>query len=171
MTENDLEKAGNTKETEYDKPNVEFDPWALPELQDNGPKWKGNYYTFKYLKFLHFLLIECFTVLCFAPCQNLHMLVENKEMTTKEKFRRVLINFTKICLLIGLLYMFICSLDFLSNAFRLLGGKAAGEAFASEKILRNPVAGLMIGLLATVLVQSSSTSTSIIVSMVGANSK
>lgn len=87
------------------------------------------------------------------------------------KVQRVLMNLLKICLLTGLLYMFICSLDFLSNAFRLLGGKAAGEAFASNKILTNPVAGLMIGLLATVLVQSSSTSTSIVVAMVAAESK
>ena len=70
-----------------------------------------------------------------------------------------------------LLYLFICSLDFLSSAFRLLGGKAAGEAFASNEILSNPVAGLMIGILATVLVQSSSTTTSIVVSMVAAGSK
>lgn len=34
--------------------------------------------------------------------------------------------------------------------------------------MQNPVVGLMIGILVTVLVQSSSTSTSIIVSMVGA---
>ena len=77
----------------------------------------------------------------------------------------------KITLLIGLLYMFICSLDFLSSAFRLLGGKAAGEAFASNKILSNPVAGLMIGILGTVLVQSSSTTTSIVVAMVASDSK
>jgi hypothetical protein len=34
--------------------------------------------------------------------------------------------------------------------------------------MQNPVVGIMIGILVTVLVQSSSTSTSIIVSMVGA---
>ena len=87
------------------------------------------------------------------------------------KVQRVALAFGKIVLLLGLLYMFICSLDFLSSAFRLLGGKAAGEAFASNKILSNPVAGLMIGILATVLVQSSSTSTSIVVSMVASQSK
>lgn len=37
--------------------------------------------------------------------------------------------------------------------------------------MTNPVAGLMIGVLVTVLVQSSSTSTSIVVSMVGAGSE
>lgn len=87
------------------------------------------------------------------------------------KVKRVALAVGKVILLLCLLYVFICSLDFLSSAFRLLGGKAAGEAFASNKILSNPVAGLMIGILATVLVQSSSTTTSIVVSMVAAQSK
>ena len=85
--------------------------------------------------------------------------------------KRVALAVGKVILLLGLLYVFICSLDFLSSAFRLLGGKAAGEAFASNKILSNPVAGLMIGILATVLVRSSSTTTFIVVSMVAAQSK
>ncbi|XP_067652889.1 sodium-dependent phosphate transport protein 2B-like [Haliotis asinina] len=91
------------------------------------------------------------------------------EMTGQEKLKRVLINIVKVVVLLGLLYLFICSLDFLSSAFRLLGGKAAGEALSDVELLSNPVAGLMVGVLATVLVQSSSTSTSIIVSMVSAD--
>lgn len=67
--------------------------------------------------------------------------------------------------------MFICSLSVLSDAFRLLGGRAAGEVFKESELLRNPVCGLMIGVLSTVLLQSSSTSTSILVSLVAANSK
>ncbi|XP_071085896.1 sodium-dependent phosphate transport protein 2B-like [Haliotis cracherodii] len=90
------------------------------------------------------------------------------EMTDLEKVKRVVFNILKVVLLLGLLYMFVCSLDFLSSAFRLLGGKAAGEALSDVELLSNPVAGLMVGVLATVLVQSSSTSTSIIVSMVSA---
>ncbi|XP_071079903.1 sodium-dependent phosphate transport protein 2C-like [Haliotis cracherodii] len=74
-----------------------------------------------------------------------------------------------ILLILGFLYLFICSLDFLSSAFKLLGGKAAGQVFQNNEILSNPVAGLMIGVLVTVLVQSSSTSTSIVISMVGAD--
>ncbi|XP_053376129.1 sodium-dependent phosphate transport protein 2B-like [Mercenaria mercenaria] len=85
------------------------------------------------------------------------------------KFKRVLWGyFGKLVVLIGLLYLFICSLDFLSNAFKLIGGKAAGSAFAESQVLSNPVAGLMIGILATALLQSSSATTSIVVSMVAA---
>lgn len=44
----------------------------------------------------------------------------------------------------------------------------SGEIFQRNELMQNPVVGLMIGILVTVLVQSSSTSTSIVVSMVGA---
>lgn len=88
------------------------------------------------------------------------------EKNGTEKADTVLMTFVKVTLLLGLLYMFICSLDFLSNAFRLLGGKAAGQVFTNNVVLSNPVANVMIGVLATVLLQSSSTTTSIVVSMV-----
>lgn len=45
-------------------------------------------------------------------------------------------------------------------------GKAAGNIFQDNSVLSNPVAGLVIGILVTLLVQSSSTSSSIVVSMV-----
>ncbi|XP_041371866.1 sodium-dependent phosphate transport protein 2A-like [Gigantopelta aegis] len=72
----------------------------------------------------------------------------------------------KILGIFVILYFFICSLDFLSKAFKLLGGKAAGGVFSQSELLQNPITGLMIGVLATVLLQSSSTSTSIIITMV-----
>ena len=36
----------------------------------------------------------------------------------------------KVLVLLGLLYLFICSLDLLSSAFRLVGGKAAGTSLS-----------------------------------------
>lgn len=54
----------------------------------------------------------------------------------------------------------------MSSGFRLVGGKTSGEIFSDNELLSNPVTGLMMGVLATVLVQSSSTSTSIVVTMV-----
>uniref|UniRef100_A0A3B5K541 Sodium-dependent phosphate transport protein 2A n=1 Tax=Takifugu rubripes TaxID=31033 RepID=A0A3B5K541_TAKRU len=72
----------------------------------------------------------------------------------------------KIPLLFLLLYFFVCSLDILSSAFQLAGGRVAGDIFQQNVIFSNPVAGLMVGILMTVLAQSSSTSTSIIVSLV-----
>jgi sodium-dependent phosphate cotransporter len=93
------------------------------------------------------------------------------ELTTGGKVNLVVRTFIKIICLLCLLYLFICSLNFLSSAFRLLGGKTAGKVFAADGILSNPVAGLMIGLLTTVMFQSSSTTTSIVVAMVSSGSK
>ncbi len=67
------------------------------------------------------------------------------------------------------LYFFICSLDLLATAFRLLAGRSTGDIFSQSELLRNPVVRVMLGVLATVLVQSSSTTTSIIVGMVAAD--
>ncbi|XP_019936286.2 solute carrier family 34 member 2b [Paralichthys olivaceus] len=92
--------------------------------------------------------------------------VKWSELDTKGKIMRVLTALLKLVLLLGLLYFFICSLDVLSSAFQLVGGKAAGDIFKDNVVLSNPVAGLVIGVLVTVLVQSSSTSSSIVVSMV-----
>ncbi|XP_022084735.1 sodium-dependent phosphate transport protein 2B-like [Acanthaster planci] len=91
------------------------------------------------------------------------------ELTTRGKLYRVLVEWIgKPVTVLVLLYLFICSLDLMSSAFRLLGGKEAGEVFSESTLLNNPICGLMIGILATVLVQSSSTSTSIVVSIVSA---
>ncbi|KAL6483615.1 hypothetical protein MHYP_G00084870 [Metynnis hypsauchen] len=88
------------------------------------------------------------------------------DLDTKGKILRVFISVAKGILLLGFLYMFVCSLDILSSAFQLVGGKAAGDIFQDNAVLSNPIAGLVIGVLVTVLVQSSSTSSSIVVSMV-----
>ena len=66
------------------------------------------------------------------------------------------------------LYLFICSLTFLSTAFRILGGRNLSNLFQNSQILSNPIVGIMIGILVTVAVQSSATSTSIIVALVSA---
>ncbi|XP_066938320.1 sodium-dependent phosphate transport protein 2B-like [Macrobrachium rosenbergii] len=89
------------------------------------------------------------------------------DMTSEEKAKRLALNTTKIIVVFGFLYLFICSLDFLSSAFRLIAGKTTGDVMNNDYV-QNPIVGLMIGILVTVLVQSSSTSTSIIVSMVSA---
>ena len=51
----------------------------------------------------------------------------------------------------------------------LIFGSISGKAFSSNNIITNPLAGLMIGVVATVLLQSSSTTTSIIVTMVASD--
>ncbi|XP_078406583.1 sodium-dependent phosphate transport protein 2C-like [Cetorhinus maximus] len=88
------------------------------------------------------------------------------ELDPAGKMKHVLKGIVMGILLIALLYFFVCSLDVLSSAFQLVGGKVAGDLFGDNTILANPIAGLMLGVLVTILVQSSSTSSSIVVSMV-----
>jgi len=65
-----------------------------------------------------------------------------------------------------LLYMFLFGLDLMSSSFKVLSGKGMNLLFSS---IKNPVAGVMIGIISTVLLQSSSTTTSIVVAMTGSN--
>ncbi len=53
------------------------------------------------------------------------------EETMKEKTKRRLEITSKICGILALLYLFICSLDLLSTGFQLLVGESAGNIFFS----------------------------------------
>ncbi|VEU41439.1 unnamed protein product [Pseudo-nitzschia multistriata] len=75
--------------------------------------------------------------------------------------------FIGVCVVVFFLYFFLLGLDLLGSGAKVMGGCAAGSLFGDDT---NPVAGLMIGILATVFLQSSSTTTSIVVSLVGAGS-
>jgi sodium-dependent phosphate cotransporter len=90
-------------------------------------------------------------------------------LTTQQKFRAATTGAFKVLLIFGFLYLFVCSLSFLADGFRLVAGKDAGEVFRNSDLFNNPVAALMVGVLATVLVQSSSTSTSIVITMVASD--
>eukprot|EP00531_Pseudo-nitzschia_arenysensis_P009311 CAMPEP_0116153394 /NCGR_PEP_ID=MMETSP0329-20121206/21222_1 /TAXON_ID=697910 /ORGANISM="Pseudo-nitzschia arenysensis, Strain B593" /LENGTH=750 /DNA_ID=CAMNT_0003650301 /DNA_START=51 /DNA_END=2303 /DNA_ORIENTATION=- len=63
------------------------------------------------------------------------------------------------------LYFFILGLEILGDGAQVLTGCAAGALFGDDM---NPVSGLMIGIICTVFLQSSSTTTSIVVTLVGA---
>ena len=52
---------------------------------------------------------------------------EEPPPTLCDKVKRAIIVIVKICLILILLYFFICSLDLLSASFRLIAGKAAGK--------------------------------------------
>jgi len=62
------------------------------------------------------------------------------------------------------LYFFILGLKFLGDGAQVMTGCAAGALFGDDL---NPVSGLMIGIICTVFLQSSSTTTSIVVTLVG----
>nr|XP_018672441.1 sodium-dependent phosphate transport protein 2B-like [Ciona intestinalis] len=88
------------------------------------------------------------------------------DKTTKEKIFGTVFIIVKIILAVACLYLFICSISMLGDGFQILAGKTAGEVFSNDSFLSNPLTGLIIGILVTALVQSSSTSTSIVITMV-----
>lgn len=63
----------------------------------------------------------------------------------------------------GLVYLLLVSVSLIGGGFKLAAGEHAKELFAFAS---NPVAGLVVGTVATALIQSSSTVTSIIVGLV-----
>ncbi|MDA0745181.1 MAG: Na/Pi symporter, partial [bacterium] len=71
----------------------------------------------------------------------------------------------QVFLLIGVLYLFLVSIGLMGAAFKLFG-----KGFAQQLVetTSNPLVGLFAGILATTLVQSSSTTTSIAVGLVAA---
>ena len=66
--------------------------------------------------------------------------------------------------LIVLLYAFLVSIGMLGKSFHLFGGGVIDNMITGAS---NPLVGLFVGILATTLVQSSSTTTSIVVALVG----
>ncbi|PWJ42599.1 Na/Pi symporter [Sediminitomix flava] len=65
------------------------------------------------------------------------------------------------------LFVFLVALELMSKGFKLLGGDTAKDIFS---VTDNPFIGLLIGMLSTAIIQSSSTSTSMIVAIVASGS-
>jgi sodium-dependent phosphate cotransporter len=78
--------------------------------------------------------------------------------------RKVTIGLLKAAAVLGLLYLFLVSMALMGVSFKLFGETFAHNLITSTS---NPLVGLFIGILATSLVQSSSTTTSLVVGFVG----
>lgn len=72
--------------------------------------------------------------------------------------------YIQVLLLLGYLYLFLLSIDMMGASMKMFGKGFTENLIASTS---NPLVGLFIGVLATSLIQSSSTTTSIVVGMVG----
>ena len=79
----------------------------------------------------------------------------------REKYRWVL----DLIILLVFLYLFFVSIELIGEGFKFLGKGFAKSLFRATS---NPLVGLVIGILATSIVQSSSTTTSTVVGMVAA---
>ena len=70
----------------------------------------------------------------------------------------------RVTFVFGLIYTFLVGVSSLESGINVMGSDTQESLFSS---VNNPIAGLFIGILGTVLVQSSSASTSVIVGLVG----
>lgn len=106
---------------EEEEEEQELDPWEMPELKSTGPKWSGGSSIYMYAYMCVYVIYSCFL------CTLCKFFIEKKkyftEMNTKQRVLSVLLSITKFVALLGLLYFFVCSLDVLSSAFQLVGGK------------------------------------------------
>lgn len=84
-----------------------------------------------------------------------------KPLGTESSWQMIVI---RVLGIIALLYLFVLSITLLGASFKLAGKDVAQSIFSETS---NPIIGLMIGILATAIIQSSSTTTSIIVGLVG----
>lgn len=71
----------------------------------------------------------------------------------------------RLIVFFGAIYVFLAAINLFGSAAELVGKESAARLLTG---LKNPFAGLAVGILATVLVQSSSLTTSLIVGLVGA---
>jgi len=87
--------------------------------------------------------------------------------TSKGNISPVLMITQRVLWLVFILFVFLVALNMMSGGFKLLGKDLAEQIIS---ITSNPFVGLFVGLLATSLVQSSSTTTSMIVAIVASGS-
>ena len=87
--------------------------------------------------------------------------------STNRKAVRIFIAALRVVYFLLLLYFFFLSIDLMSEAFKM-----AGRGFAEQLIntVSDPVAGLLLGFVATGIIQSSSTTTTIVVGLVASGS-
>lgn len=88
------------------------------------------------------------------------------EKRKEKKFLDKISIIGKILLLLLLVYLFMLSITLLGSAFKLFGKDFAKRLIETTY---NPLVGLVIGILSTSIVQSSSTTTSVVVGLVGAD--
>ena len=89
--------------------------------------------------------------------------------TKPEKISYIIFSILKVILFIVLLYLFLLSLNFMTIGFTMVSGYAIKAAPVIRFILANPFAALAIGIVVTAIMQNATATTSIVVSMVGAD--
>jgi len=89
------------------------------------------------------------------------VVAKQREETESTFFKKVL----SVLYFLLVLYLFFLCIELMGTAFKMFGNE---EAKALLSVTEDPIVGLLIGILATSLMQSSSSTTSIVVGMVAA---
>uniref|UniRef100_A0A1I7ZXN9 Na_Ca_ex domain-containing protein n=1 Tax=Steinernema glaseri TaxID=37863 RepID=A0A1I7ZXN9_9BILA len=92
-----------------------------------------------------------------------------KELSATEKAVHILEVALKFVGILFVLYLFICSLNLLAEAFKLIGGRGLGNVINNSSLIQNPISAAIIGMVVTLILQSSSTLMSVMVGMVAGN--
>jgi sodium-dependent phosphate cotransporter len=96
------------------------------------------------------------------------MHTQTNQVDQDHLFNNKIVDFAlRFILVIALLYLFLVGVKTLESSFKLMGG---GFAEGLLKVTANPLLGLFSGMFATVLIQSSSVTTSLIVGLVASGS-
>ncbi|KAK0407351.1 hypothetical protein QR680_019149 [Steinernema hermaphroditum] len=95
--------------------------------------------------------------------------VKWKDLTSTEKTVHVLEVALKVVGILFVLYVFICSLNLLAEAFKLIGGRGIGGVINNSSLIQNPISAAIIGMVVTLILQSSSTLMSVMVGMIAGN--
>ncbi|MEA2058301.1 MAG: Na/Pi symporter, partial [Actinomycetota bacterium] len=93
--------------------------------------------------------------------------IEPAQELAAEAKKREMPSWLRLILVVGLLYLFLVGVKLLEGGIKGLSGGAQESLFEG---ITNPLAALSVGVLATVLVQSSSVTTATIVALVAAGS-
>eukprot|EP00081_Caenorhabditis_elegans_P025429 NP_508581.2 Uncharacterized protein CELE_ZK563.2 [Caenorhabditis elegans] len=88
---------------------------------------------------------------------------------TKHKVKYYITCSFLIFLILLVLFIYVCSLANMSTAFGLLGSRGLGKAIQESPLINDPISAVVVGMLATVVLQSATTTTNILVTMVAAN--
>ncbi|GMT36385.1 hypothetical protein PFISCL1PPCAC_27682, partial [Pristionchus fissidentatus] len=91
------------------------------------------------------------------------------DLTTREKSVFIGILTTKLLAVLAVIFIYLCTLSSLATAFTLLSSRGLGKYIRDSTLIRDPASALIIGMLITVVLQSSTTFTNVLVSMVAAN--
>ncbi|KAK5980560.1 hypothetical protein GCK32_008513 [Trichostrongylus colubriformis] len=90
-------------------------------------------------------------------------------LTTGAKVFYYFMCITRCMAIFIILFLYICSLSNLSTAFSLLGSRGLGKAIKASPLINDPISAVMVGMMATVILQSATTTINVLVGMIAAD--